>query len=96
MIAAVTAEHGIVAKLLNDASVTPTGLTHLRRESELLGLPLVEVLLSHDLVSEADVANIYAEQAGLRFLDLSRRTPTRAWAQALPENVALRTGVATG
>ncbi|MGD2110594.1 MAG: GspE/PulE family protein [Phycisphaerae bacterium] len=90
MIASVTAEHTIVSKLLNDGALTPVGLTAMRRESELMGTPLVEILLAHDLISEADVANIYAEMNGLRFLDLSRRSPSRAWAQTLPENIARR------
>jgi len=90
MIAAVTSEHHIVSKLLNDGALTPVGLTAMRRESELMGAPLVEVLLAHDLISEADVATIYAEMNGLRFLDLSRRSPSRAWAQTLPENIARR------
>ncbi|MGB2987181.1 MAG: GspE/PulE family protein [Phycisphaerae bacterium] len=90
MIAAATAEQQIVSRLLNDGMLTPVGLASMRRESELMGIPLVEVLLSHDLISEADVAQIYADMNGLRFLDLSRRSPTRAWALTLPENVARR------
>ncbi len=90
MIASVTSEHHIVSKLLNEGSLTPVGLLAMRRESELMGWPLVEVLLAHDLISEADVATIYADMNGLRFLDLSRRSPSRAWAQTLPENIARR------
>lgn len=90
MIAAATAEHNIVSKLLGDKTITRVGLAAMRRESEIIGLPLLEVLLEHDLVSEADVAHVYAELSGLRFLDLSRRQPSRAWALMLPENIAQR------
>ena len=83
MIAAAAAEHKVVSKLLNEGTLTPVGLASMRRESEVMGLPLVDVLVTHDLISEADVAQIYAEMNGLRFLDLSRRTPTPAWARAL-------------
>ena len=90
MIAAAVAEHQIVSKLLNEGTLTPVGLTNMRRESELLGVPLVEVLQAHDLASEADVAQLYAEMNGLRYLDLSRRSPSRPWALTLPENIARR------
>lgn len=90
MIAAETAEYRIVSKLLNEEALTPLALATHKRESELMGLPLVEILLDHDLVSEADVAQTYADLAGLRFLDLSRRRPTSAWALTLPENIARR------
>ncbi len=90
MIAAATAENRIVTQLLGDGTLTRVGLTSMRRESELSGLPLVDVFLNHDLISEADAAKIYAEMSGIRFLDLSRRRPTRAWALTLPENIARR------
>lgn len=90
MLAAETAEHRLVSKLLNEQVLTPPALATHKREAELMGLPLVEVLLAYDLVSEATVAQTYADLAGLRFLDLSRRRPTRAWALTLPENLARR------
>ena len=90
MIAAATAEHRIVSQLLGDGTLTRVGLTSMRRESELFGLPLVAVFLRHDLISEADVVKLYADMSGVRFLDLSRRRPTRAWALTLPDNVARR------
>ncbi len=90
MIAAEAAEHSIILNLLNEGTVTSVGLASLRRESELMGLPLVDVLQANDMVSEADLAKIYADLKGLRFLDLSRRTPNRAWVLALPENIARR------
>ncbi len=90
MIAAEAAEHSIILNLLNEGTVTSMGLASLRRESELMGLPLVDVLQANDMVSEADLAKIYADLKGVRFLDLSRRTPNRAWVLALPENIARR------
>jgi len=90
MIAAEAAEFRVLSKLAANGSITQVGLATLRRESEALGLPLVEVLMDHDLISEADVAQTYADLSGLRYLDLSRRRPSRAWALALPENIARR------
>lgn len=88
MIAAATAEHRIVAKLVSDGALKPVTLGALRRESELLGVPLIDLLLANDAISEANVAQTYAELGGLRYLDLTRRPPTRAWALTLPENIA--------
>ncbi len=90
MIAAAAAEHPIVTRLLAEGVLMPVGLVAMRRESELTGMPLVEVLLAHDLISEADVGKLYAEMSGLRFLDLSRRPPTHGWVLTLPENIARR------
>lgn len=88
MIAAEAAEQRLVSKLLNDGTLMPVGLAAMRRESELMGLPLVEILQLRDVISEFDVAQTYAELSGLRFLDLTRRRPTRAWVLTLQENVA--------
>jgi len=88
VIAAEATEQRIVLALLHDGALNAVGLTNLRLESELGGLPLVEVLQQHDLISEADVAKAYAEMSGLRFLDLTRRAPSPGWVLALPENVA--------
>ncbi len=88
MIAAEAAEQRIVTKLLEEETLTGLGLASLRRESEVMGLPLVDVLQTNDLISEEDVAKVYAELNGLRYLDLTRRTPTRAWALTLSENIA--------
>ncbi len=90
MIAAEAAEHRIVSKLLSEETVTLVALSTLRREAELAGLPLTEILLERDLISDADTAQIFADLAGLRFLDLSRRNPSHAWALTLPENIARR------
>jgi type IV pilus assembly protein PilB len=48
----------------------------------------VDVLVGQDVISEADVAQVYAELSGARFLDLTRRPPNRAWMLSLPENIA--------
>lgn len=88
MIAASAAEHLVLSKLLNQGTLNGVALAAMRRESEIIGLPLVEVLISHDIISEADVAQAYAELGGVRFLDLTRRPPNRAWALTLPENIA--------
>src|SRR3972149_5210716 len=90
MIAAATAEHTIVSKLLVEGYLTRAGLAPRRREPEILGLPLVEVMQLTDLTSEAGIAQAYADSSGLRFLDLTRRPPTRAWVLTVPENVARR------
>ena len=90
MIAAEAAESRIICKLLDEGTLTPAGVVFHQREAEFLGVALVEILQQKDLVSEADVAQAYAETSGRRFLDLARRTPTRAWTLALPENTARR------
>ena len=92
MIAALTAEHRIVSKLLDEGQMDHERLLQMRTESEVAGLPLVEVLQLNDLISDADVGLVYAEMNGLRFLDLTRRSPARAWVLMLPENVARRYG----
>ncbi len=90
MLASVTTEPSLVSRLLHEGHINLGRLASLRLESELLGLPLVEVLLVNDLISEADAATAYAEASGLRFLDLTRRTPNTAWVLTLPENIARR------
>ncbi len=90
MIAAEAAENRIVAKLMAEGALTPGGLASMRRESEISGMPLVEVLQTNDLLGEAAIAQTYAELGGVRFLDLTRRTPSRAWVLTLPENIARR------
>ncbi len=90
MIAAAAAEQSIVTQLLSEKTLSSAGLKSLRRESELEGVPLVEVLLAGDVLSDVDIGRVYAEAAGVRFVDLSRRSPSRAWTLTLPENVARR------
>lgn len=88
MIAAEAAEHRIIEQLIEGGQVKGVTLVNLRLESELLGLPLVELFQERDLISESDVARVYSELGGLRFLDLTRRTASPAWALTLPENIA--------
>lgn len=88
MIAAATCEYQIVNKLINEDTLSPVVLAGLKRESEFLGIPLIDLLLAGDLISEADIATTYAQISGFRFLDLSRRSPSSAWALTLPENIA--------
>ena len=88
MIASALCEHQIVNRLVSDGALSPVTLAGLRRESEFMGVPLLELLQSSDLISEVDVAKTYAQFSGYRFLDLTRRAPTRAWMLALPENIA--------
>lgn len=88
VIAAEAAEQRLVAELLNGATLSRVALTVIRYESELLGLPLTELLQEHDIISEEEIAKTYAEMSGLRFLDLTRRRPTPAWMLTLSENTA--------
>jgi type IV pilus assembly protein PilB len=90
MIAAEAAERRIVEKLLAGGTLSPQGLPGYQRDAEMFGQPLIDVLQQHDLISEADIAQTFADSAGVRFLDLTRRTPSRAWALTLPENTARR------
>lgn len=90
MIAAARAEHQIVSQLTSDGTLTSVGLASMQRESEFGGLPLIEVLLTHNLINDGDVAKVYAEMSELRLLDLAEHPPTRAWALTLPENIARR------
>jgi len=92
MIAAEAAEQRIVSRLMGDGTLTSMGLATFRRESEVMGLPLVEVLIGNDLVSDEDAAKTYSELSNLRYLDLTRRTPSRAWSLTLSENIARSKG----
>ena len=90
MIAARQAETRIVSELRRQRSLGDVQLDQARREARFSGLPLVEILLARDMISDEDVARVYAEQNGLRYLDLSRRSISDAWALTIPENVARR------
>jgi len=90
MIATETAQHVIVSKLLDGGHLTFSQLESAHTQAEIAGIPLVEQLLTDDLVSDADVAQVYADMRELRFVDLSRRSPAYAWALTLPENIARR------
>jgi type II secretory ATPase GspE/PulE/Tfp pilus assembly ATPase PilB-like protein len=88
MIAAEAVEHQVIAKLLTGGQLNAASLAAMQREAELFGQPLVELLQANDIISEADVAQLYADMSGYRFLDLTRRRPSSAWALTLPENVS--------
>ena len=90
MVAATACEMKIVARLLDARQLTRKDLTDHAIETSVSGLPLVEVLLARDVVSDVDVARAYADLYGLRFLDLTRRKPSAAWLLTLPENIARR------
>ncbi|MHC4064855.1 MAG: GspE/PulE family protein [Planctomycetota bacterium] len=80
----------VVSKLLEVGQLKRSELIDHAIEAGVSGLPLVEVLLIRDVVSDADIARAYADLYGLRFLDLTRRKPSTAWTLTLPENIARR------
>jgi type II secretory ATPase GspE/PulE/Tfp pilus assembly ATPase PilB-like protein len=90
MYAVETAEHMVVSKVLDSGGITLSRLAALRMEAEITGFSVIEMLQRDDFISDAEVAQVYADISGLRFLDLTRRQPTLAWALTLPENVARR------
>ncbi len=90
MIAALDAESKILLKLLDKDVMRRPALDTLLVEASMVGLPPVEMLLARDVLSDAEVAQAYAELHGLRYLDLTRRRPSVPWVLALPENVARR------
>ena len=90
MIAAIDAEPKILMKLLERGVLSRSALVALRAESALMGEPPVTTLLAKDVLSDADVAQGYAELYGVRYLDLTRRRPSVPWALSLPENIARR------
>ena len=95
MIATVQAESRIVSELADNGHLTPDLLDSARRQARLQGVPLVEALILMDIISEEDVARVIGDQHGLRYLDLTRRPVSDAWALTLPENVARRKRVLT-
>ena len=88
MKAAIATQNKIVNKLFDKKELLRSQVTQFKVESEICGESLVDVLLRHDVISDEDVAQVYAEQFGLRFLDLHRRKPSAGWALALAENIA--------
>ena len=88
MKAAVAAHAKIINRLLDKGNLKRSDIPKYKIESEVCGEPLVEVLLRHDVFSQEDAAQAYADLFGLRFLDLHRRKPARGWVLSLPENVA--------
>ncbi len=90
MIAAVDAEPKILLRLLERGAVTRTTIDAVLHEALLAGRPPIEMLLAKDVLSDAEVAQAYAELYGVRYLDLNRRRPSIPWVLALPENIARR------
>ncbi|MCP4594487.1 MAG: Flp pilus assembly complex ATPase component [bacterium] len=90
MIVPVAAEAQIANRLVEKNALSLSDLLDAQIESEIAGLSLLEALLARDVLSEADAAQAMAEILGIRFVDLSRRKPSTAWALSLPENVARR------
>jgi len=90
MAGATASEVKIINKLLDAGQLTRADLLGHVVEARVAGMPLVDVLLARDVISDADVAQSYAELYGLRFLDLTRRKPAPAWVLTLPENIARR------
>ncbi len=90
MVAARAAELKILGRLIEARQLPRRDLVDHVMEAEIAGLPLVEVLLARDVISDVDAALAYADFYGLRFLDLTRRKPFPAWMLTLPENIARR------
>ncbi len=90
MIAAIDTERKILLKMLERRVMSHDALQNVLMESAMTGLPPVEMLLANDSLSDAEVAQAYAELHGLRYLDLTRRRPSVPWVLALPENVSRR------
>lgn len=83
--------------LVDTGNITPEQLEWgLARESES-GTPLAGVLLSHHLVTEADVLGGAAAQLGVPFIDFCRTPPQPSMARYLGSDVARQVGaVAVG
>ncbi len=86
MSAPVAAQGKIVNRLSERNEMEPAQFRGIKIESELTGRSIVEILIERDIISDSEVAQIYAEHYGIRFLDLSRRKPATGWLLALPEN----------
>jgi type IV pilus assembly protein PilB len=88
------AAQALERRLVNDLVLTrhldPARADQMLRESELTGLPMPEILLANDVLSEEDLARQYAEHAGLRYADLARRDIPEPWVLSIPENLARR------
>ena len=87
MLATVAAESRVVAKLLAGSRLSLADLEAAHLESELSGLPLLEVLTDQGKLMEEELAQVLADLFKLRFLDLSRRSVSEPWVLAVPENL---------
>ncbi|MCH7721608.1 MAG: type II/IV secretion system protein [Planctomycetes bacterium] len=90
MLASLAAEPTLVSSLVKAKELTRDKLADCEFDAQASGVPLVEILQSRDLLSEAEAGQVYAKLLGIRYLDLSRRRPSAAWVLSLPENVARR------
>ncbi len=86
MSAPIAAQGKILNRLFERNEMNPAQLRSIKIESELTGQPVVNILVQRDIISDSEVAQIFAEHYGIRFLDLSRRKPSTGWLLALPEN----------
>ena len=59
MISSILAQTDLAARLLGEGTINSVTLAQARRESETFGLPLVDVLLAHDWISDAAIAQAY-------------------------------------
>ncbi len=90
MLAAIDAESKVLMRLRERGMLSRSAAGSLLLESQMAGLPPVEMLIFKDVLSDADVAQAYGELYGLRYLDLTRRRPSQPWVLSLPENVSRR------
>jgi type IV pilus assembly protein PilB len=87
MLATLAAESRIVAKLLETGRLSPSEAEAAHLESELSGLPVLEVLTAQGKLVDEELAQALAELYKLRYLDLSRRSVSEPWVLAIPENL---------
>lgn len=90
MVVPIALETRIVGKLVDAKLLSRAELIDAQIESEIAGQSLLDTLLVRDVLSDADAAQVTADFLELRFVDLSRRKPSTAWALSLPENLARR------
>jgi type II secretory ATPase GspE/PulE/Tfp pilus assembly ATPase PilB-like protein len=87
MLAVVSAESRVVTKLLSGGRLALADLEASRLQSELCGLPLLEVLVAEGKLLEEELAQVLADLYKLRYLDLARRSVSEPWVLAVPENL---------
>ena len=87
MLATLAAESRVVAKLLESSRLSLAEVETAHLESELSGLPLLEVLADQGKLTEEELAQVFADLFRMRYLDLSRRSVSEPWVLAVPENL---------
>ncbi|MCA9249658.1 MAG: hypothetical protein KDA54_00865, partial [Phycisphaerales bacterium] len=70
MSAPIAAQGKILNRLFERNEMNPAQLRSIKIESELTGQPVVNILVQRDIISDSEVAQIFAEHYGIRFLDL--------------------------